>query len=241
MIKPLVVSLGLLVLGASPSVAQESTQKPARSARQQSVQRIADKLSQEAGVKILVVSALSQQLALAPESPANTENLEGLLDSLVRRVEEATWAKVYLPTPTSGRRYTADAVAQFAQAQTGLFGRQVKAEPGTLELLGKRMTQAEAQPFIKGLGLEPYYVLISRRAMLGPLAGGMAMPAGGANGNAVMDSLMKQLGVSNPKDIPTGDYEVTIPGPDGTPQKARISVKNGDGSMSIGVRIGNGG
>lgn len=244
MIKHYVLGLSLLVLGATPVFAQEAPAAPAtpRNQRQQSVQRVADKLSQESGAKILVSSALSQQLVVAPDTVATAESLEGILDTLVRRVPESTWAKVYLPAPANGRRYTADAVAQFAQAQTGLFGRQVKAEPGTIELLGKRMSSSEAQPYIKGLGLEPYYVLISRRPAIGQLAGGIpGFGTGAGNANPVMDNLMKQLGVSNPKDIPTGDYEVTIPGPDGTPQKAHVSVKNGDGSMSIGVRIGSGG
>lgn len=235
MMKLSFVLLGVVALSA-PVLAQQE-EKPAtstaRAARTQSVVKVAERLTSEAGVKVLVASSLLQAQVVAPETVATVENLEGLLDSLVRRLPEAAWTRVYLAPPPTGKRYSPDAVAQYAQAQQGLLGRPARLEPGVIEIAGKRITPAEA----KTLGLEPYYVLTSRRPM-GLFASGPAGPAGGINGSEIMGNLLKQLGVSDPKDIPSGTYDVTVPGPDGNPLKAQVTVQNGDGNTSIAVRIG---
>jgi len=231
--KPFSFLVLALAIAAAPSLAQQEEKPSARASRTQSIVKVAEKLAAEAGVKVLVSSALLQAQVVAPEQAATAENLESLLDTLVRRLPEAGWTRVYLAPPPTGKRYSADAVAQYAQAQQGLLGRPARLEPGVVEVAGKRMTAAEA----KGLGLEPYYVLTSRRP-LGLFAGGPAGAAGGVNGGEIMGSLLKQLGVSDPKDIPSGTYDVTIPGPDGNPLKAQVTVNNGDGNTSIAIRVG---
>jgi hypothetical protein len=212
-------------------------------ARAQSVQQITETLRQKSGLTVLATSDLVRQSIVPHDSleGVTTDSLETYLDGLVRRVPMASWAKVYLPSPAaSGRRYTGDAVAQLVMAQAGVFGRPTKAPPGTVDIMGKRMTTAEAEPYIKGLGLEPCYVLYSRQTLTGQRMGSPNMPAspGGSGGDQITNALLKQLGVSNMKDIPSGEYTVPFTGPDGATRNAHVSVTNADGRMRIAVSVG---
>ena len=49
---------------------------------------------------------------------------------------------------------------------------------------------------------------------------------------------MKQLGVTDLKNVPSGSYKVQLPGPDGNPVTADVRVNNDGGNTSISVRIG---
>jgi hypothetical protein len=203
--------------------------------RQQTLKAITERVSKETGLRVLADSNLGRQQVLMSETAATPETLEDYLTRLTRRLPNGSvWLKIYLPASTELR---ADAVAEMARAQVSLLGRPA---PNTVQIQGKILTAAEADPIIKTLGLQPVYVLTSKTGA--PVLGSNVLAAtgfaGGGTSSPVMEALMKQLGVSNVKDIPSGNYQVKLPGPDGTPMDATVNVENGDGTMKIGIRMG---
>ncbi|WP_395091597.1 hypothetical protein [Armatimonas sp.] len=215
--------------------------KSEREVREVAVSVIVRQLGQDSGQNVLVDSSLAALKAPALAKATTKENLEEQLDSLLRKLPDGTaWAKLYLPKPQEGKRYAADNLSRYAMAQAGLFGGKVGAsKPGMVEVMGRLMTQAEANPLIQKLDLVPYYILSNPRrpamAFGGPSGNGAGSPFGGAN---ISDLLMKQLGVSDLKDVPSGSYKVQLPGPDGNPVTADVKVNNEGGNTSIAVRIG---
>jgi hypothetical protein len=215
-------------------------------ARQQRLDRLVQEISKDTGLAILVDSSLGQKIIATPEATITRDNLEEQLAALVLKLPKgAIWTRLYLPAPSQPNRpYRGDALATYIRAQGGLSGRPLRSsvpkEP-TVEILGKKMPLAEAQAAIKSLGLSVYYV-ISNPNTVGRTAGGngadgdVADRIGGATGN-VMKDLMKQLGVTNPKDIPSGNYNVPITKPDGSVGKATVNVEN-DGSGQLKISIG---
>jgi hypothetical protein len=214
--------------------------------RQQRVDRLAQEITKDTGLTVLVDSSLGQKIIATPETTITRENLEEQLDLLVAKMPKgAIWTRLYLPAPPQPNRpYRGDALATYIRAQAGLSGRPLRSsvpkEP-TIELLGKKISLAEAQPTIKSLGLSPYYVISNPNAVGRVGAGGAGADAAdrisGATGN-VMKDLMKQLGVSNPKDIPSGNYRVPITKPDGSTGEAKVSVENdGNGQVKIGISV----
>jgi hypothetical protein len=101
-------------------------------------------------------------------------------------------------------------------------------------LLGKQMTAAEADPYIRGLGLEPYYVILSRNVLMGQT---LPVPTGSQTRDPVTDALLKQLGVASVRDIPSGDYVVPIQDANGTTRTAHVKVSNVGGRTRISVSI----
>jgi hypothetical protein len=210
-----------------------------RTEREVAVSVIVRQLGEASGQNVLVDSSLAALKAPALAKATTKENLEEQLDALLRKLPDgAAWAKLYLPRPQEGKRYAADNLSRYALAQAGLFGGKVGAsKPGMVEVMGRLMTQAEATPFVQKLDLVPFYILSNPRkpamAFGGP--GGGAGPFGGAN---ISDLLMKQLGVTDLKNVPSGSYKVQLPGPDGTPMTADVRVNNEGGNTSIAVRMG---
>jgi hypothetical protein len=212
------------------ATAAPGSKSPSRGARQETVRQIVDRISQSARFRIVADSALSRQQLTAPEDAVTRDTLEDYLTRLARRLPAGTsWMKVYLPPATENRRFSPDAIAQLARAQTELLGRPT---PNTVQIQGKVLSQAEADPIIRTLGLEPVYVLTNRQASAFP--GGL----GGGNSNAMMDALTKQLGVASVTEIPSGTYNVTVPGANGSPMQATVEVENVDGKRRISVRMG---
>lgn len=239
--------LAAALLGAAlPALAQApaAERRPAadqKSDRLQKLSVLTQKLTEETGVAVLADSSVTGIAVLPPDGPTTAQNLEDRLDAIVKQMPRgAAWAKVWLPAPEKGRRYSPDAVSQYVRAQASLFGKAGASEAGMVEILGRKIAQRDADTHVKGLGLVPYYVLTNPNAVGPRLAQGLGGGPGGGpgGGNAVMDSLMKQLGVGSPREIPTGTYKVTIPGPDGTPMDAQIHVENNGNSISIGVQVG---
>jgi hypothetical protein len=233
----LLASALLLVPTLSHAQEAPATERQ-RPEREVSVSVIVRQLGQDSGQNVLVDSSLAALKAPALAKATTKANLEEQLDALLRKLPEgAAWAKLYLPKPQEGKRYAADNLARFAVAQASLFGGKVgTSKPGMVEVMGRMMPEAEALPLVQKLDLVPYYILSNPRrpamAFGGPSAGS---PFGGAN---ISDLLLKQLGVTDLKNVPSGSYKVQLPGPDGNPVTADVKVNNEGGNTSIAVRIG---
>ncbi len=214
---------------AAPTAPPRTT----RAARGETVKQITDRLTLSTGVRVIADSALSRQSVAAPEGAVTKETLDDYLTRLSRRLTPGTvLLKVYLPPATYGPRQTPDAIAKLARAQMDLMGRPA---PNTVQIQGRTLTTAEAEPIVRTLGLEPVYVLTSRMAETGAAGLGALGPN---SGTAMMDALMKQLGVGKVEDIPTGSYKVNLPGPDGNLREATVEVENSEGKRRISVRMG---
>jgi hypothetical protein len=196
-------------------------------------------LTKAVGIEVLLDSSLSAAQTSFKIGEVAPETLEATLDRLVKTLPQGTaWAKVYLPEPPAGKKYRGDDVAQFVLAQASLFGKAGVSEPGKIELLGRQVPAAEAQPMLSGLKLRPYYVLRApRRTMAGasPFGPGGLFPGGKDD---IMGPLLKQLGVCDPSQIPPGNYKISIPGPNGSPMEGHVIVEDdGSGNRRIGIAI----
>ena len=230
----------LLLAPTLASAQQAPATERQRPEREVAVSVIVRQLGTDSGQNVLVDSSLAALKAPALTKATTKDNLEEQLDALVRKLPDgAAWAKLYLPKPQEGKRYAADNLSRYALAQASLFGGKVgSSKPGMVEVMGRLMPQAEATPLVQKLDLQAFYILSNPRkpmmAFGGP-GGGAGSPFGGAN---ISDLLMKQLGVSDLKDVPSGSYKVQLPGPDGNPVTADVKVNNEGGNTSIAVRIG---
>lgn len=204
-----------------------------RAVRDETVKQITDRLTLATGIRVVADTGMSRQLVAPPDGPVTKETLDDYLTRLARRLPPGTIAmKLYLPPAAGSPRSTPDTIAQLARAQMDLMGRPA---PNTVQIQGKTLTAADAEPIVRTLGLEPVYVLTNRQAET--VAGGLSALTGG-NGNALMEALTKQLGVASVADIPTGTYKVSLPGANGSPQDATVEVENKDGTRRISVRMG---
>lgn len=235
----------LLLVLTAPAYAQQPPATPdapatSRKASPKTVRSIVQKMSEDAGITVLADSTIATAQVVAPDGETNATNLEDQLDRLVKRLPAGTkWAKVFLPAPENGKRYTPDAVTQFVRAQAGLFGKAGESRPGTIEILGRKLLEADAEAYIKGLNLIPVYVLSNLNATPARVMGatGVGLDKGA---NPIMDALLKQLGASSPRDIPTGNYRVPYTLPDGRVVDANVHVVNEGGAMKIAVEVGDG-
>jgi len=246
---PVLLLVGLAALHA-PVRAQGAPGAPGRTG--DATRRVVDKdarpladvlrkMTDTAGVPLLAEGFLGRMPVVAGDRRASKENLEDLLDALVAQLPKAVWAKVMLPKPAEGKKYTGDAAARYVRAQAALFGKVGASEAGTVEILGKRIATERADVHVKGLGLVPYYVILGTDPEGARLAEGIGSQLPVISGGAVPDimgPLLKQLGVGSPNEIPTGTYSVKVPGPDGAPMDAKIRIVNENGSLSIAVSIG---
>ena len=200
----------------------------------ETLKHTADWLSATTGARVLTDSVLGPQLITPPDATGVTaETLEVYLTRLALRLPPGSaWFKIYLPAAES-RGYRPDRIADMARAQADLFGRPT---PGMIQIQGRSLSPTDAKPVLQTLGLEPVYILTSR---LAPRPGTMAA-LGGVDTSQMMDSLTKQLGVGSVADIPTGNYKVSLPGPDGVMRDATVEVENTEGKRRISVRVGDG-
>ena len=237
--KSILLASALLLVPTLVHAQQATEGARAKAEREVAVAVIVRQLAQDSGQNVLVDSSLATVKAHALVKPTTAQNLEEQLDALLRKLPEgAAWAKLYLPKPQEGKRYAADNLSRYALAQASLFGGKVgTSKPGMVEVMGRLMTQAEANPLVQKLDLQAFYILSNPQkpmmAFGAPGAAGGA-PFGGAN---ITDLLMKQLGVSDLKNIPSGNYKVQLPGPDGVPMNADVMVNNDGGNTSIAVRM----
>ena len=234
-----ILAVGALAL-AAPTLAQTQDGGRVVSARKMVVRGIVQKLSDDSGRIVLADASVAALEASALEQAITAEGLEEYLSGLVKTLPRGVvWTRVLLPAPEPGRKFTAEAVLQMVRAQTGLYGKTNAVRPGTIEILGRRYPEAEAEAAIKALGLVPVYVLTNPTAPRPGFAtaGGPGAP-GGAGGNPTMDALMKQLGVKSPRDIPSGVYKVPFVTPDGNTVMSKVTIENSGGNMKVGVEVG---
>jgi hypothetical protein len=239
--------IALTLLSAVSAIAQDGPATARAAAptkadpRMQPLAKIAESMSQSSGITVLAESTVALTTLLPLDTEVTSQNLESILERVIKRLPPGTtWARVYLATPTNNRRYSADAVAQLARAQAGLFGRSGTTAPNTVEIQGKKLSVAEAEPQLKALGLEPYYVLLGTKTSSSD-AQKMASAMNGLSGTGAgqaMAGLLKQLGVSSVKDIPTGNYNVQFPRADGSLQDAVIGIENDGGNTRVNIKIG---
>ena len=156
-------TVAALCLSAAAASAQETPAATQKAPLPLTVATVTDRMTKALGIPVLADSAIAGAKVTPLTDAATEANLEAQLDKLVAQVKGAAWAKVYLPEP-QGKRYTADAVSQFAFAQANLFGRAGESKPGMVEILGKQIPEAQAAAYVTGLGLKPYYVLTSVRS-----------------------------------------------------------------------------
>ena len=230
----------LLTLGSAPlALAQGAPPAAKQAAAAKPLSSVVLGLGKTFGQTILLDTPLSlEKTTFAPKTGESDATLEETLTKLVKTLPSgAAWAKVYLPEPPPGKKYTGDAVAGYVMAQAALFGKAGESKPGKIELLGKQLPDAEAEPMVAGLKLVPYYILSAptrRLAGAGALAGMMKDGA-----NDIMGPLLKQLGVTDPKDIPPGTYKISIPGPDGTMMDGNVNVMDdGNGHRAVAISVG---
>lgn len=223
---------------AQDGLTDSRAERPQRTLTE-TLRRIAD----SSGITVLAESSLAEKSVEPLAQKATKDNIEGVLNALVKQLPKTVWAKVMLPKPEAGKRYNPDAVAQYVRAQASLFGKAGVSEAGTVEIIGRRLPTADAEPVVQRLKLVPYYVLINTDSVASRISSALeGVPqlqfGGGGKGGDMMGALLKQLGVSSPDQIPSGTYNVQIPGPDGNPTNAKVTVRNEGGSLSIGVAIG---
>ncbi len=234
--------LGLSILGGA-ALAQ-TTPPPIKQAAGKPVREIVAALGKASGVAVLIDSSLLAEKTTFKETEVTPETLEAVLDRLVKTLPQGTaWAKAYLPEPPVGKKYTGDAVAQFILAQATLFGKAGASEPGKIELLGKALPTEQLQPLMADLKLKPYYVLRNSQRpkfVAGmPGMGGAVMDRLGGPGG-FMGALLKQLNVSSIDQVQPGTYKVSLPGPDGTPMNAEVTVEGDESQRRVMVHMGEG-
>jgi hypothetical protein len=233
--------IALLAL-ASPVLAQNGLTDSQAQRPQRTVSDTLRRIADSSGITVLAESSLSEKSVEPLAQKATKDNIESVLNGLVKQLPRTVWAKVMLPKPEAGKRYNPDAVAQYVRAQASLFGKVGASEAGTVEIIGRRLPAADAEPVVQRLKLVPYYVLINTDSVASRISSALEgvpqLQFGGGKGGDMMGALLKQLGVASPDQIPSGTYTVQIPGPDGNPTNAKVSVRNEGGSLSIGVAIG---
>lgn len=239
---PCLPTLIALLALAPAALAQGGLDQTQAGRAQRSLSAVLQRVADASGVQVLAESSLADKVVAPLEQRATKENIETILNGLVKQLPRSVWAKVMLPKPEVGKRYNPDSVAQYVRAQASLFGKAGTSEPGTVELIGKRIPAADAEPMVQRLKLVPYYVLINTDSVASKISSALEgvpqLQFGGGKGGDMMGALLKQLGVSSPDQIPSGTYNVQVPGPDGTPTNAKVTVRNEGGSLSIGVSIG---
>ncbi|MBC8142967.1 MAG: hypothetical protein H7Y38_16205 [Armatimonadetes bacterium] len=153
-----------LLAGSGAAFAQApaaTAPKPATKAGMRSVTDILGRIQTGAGAGIRVVadSTIGSALVSLPSGDTTPENVEAQIAAVITELPKGTvWAKLYLPAATA-RAYKGDDLAEFAFAQSKLFGRVGDAPAGTVEVMGKNLPADKAQAVIDALDLKPVYLV----------------------------------------------------------------------------------
>lgn len=176
-------ALGTALIGATGAWAQDApppiaegaaTAAPAPGrATKRPVSFYVEKWGKATGATVLADTATSKQVLAMPTTfdDVTGETLEPALTALMKRLPTGTtWAKIYLP---AGRSLNADAVAEYALAQAHLFGGVgMPTPPGTIEVMGRKVSGEKADAVAAALELRPVYIVLNQnRASAGGAAG----------------------------------------------------------------------
>jgi hypothetical protein len=128
-----------------------------------SVEDVLSYLGRKAGVIALAGSLAAKERARMPaaDTKITPENVERYIQDLVKAMPEgATWAKLYLPAPPTGKEWTGDDVITFALAQAKLYG--IVGAPRAdekVEIFSQLLPPDKAKNVISALNLKPVYVV----------------------------------------------------------------------------------
>lgn len=129
------------------------------------VRAVVELISKKAGILALADSTVAEERVPLPSENATItpDNIDTYLGAVVDALPPgATWAKLYLPPPPPGKKWTGDDLALYAIGQTRLYGSVGGGEDNSVEILSQKLSPTQAQPIIRGLDLRPVY-LITRR------------------------------------------------------------------------------
>lgn len=165
---------GLMIAPARAQ--QDAPPAPTPSGTKAGMRPVADlvaRLSQGAGVAIVADSTVREVRAPLPAEPTTAANFEQQIADIVAALPEgATWAKLFLPAPASGRNYNGDDVAAYALAQVKLFGPVGASTPGTVEVMGRKVPEGKAAAYVADLNLKPVYLITNPRTTRATTADG---------------------------------------------------------------------
>ena len=171
------VLVGFAALGLSHSQAQDqplAVPEKAQGSGRKLVRFVVDFLTRQSGVLVVADSTVeNENAAMPPDGTAITaQNMDDILAKMVEALPEGVhWAKLYLPPPPKGKKWTGEDVAAYALAQARLFGNVGGDDtPGYVEILGQKVPTAQAQTVITTLNLRPVY-LVTRRTGQGTFQG----------------------------------------------------------------------
>jgi hypothetical protein len=163
----------LAVLGIGTALTVHAQQDPAvrPTPGKRPAAEVLSELGRSAGVIVLADASVQGRLA-TPPGGATPQTIEQQIADLVRVLPAgATWAKLYVPAPASGR-WDTEVVADFARVQARLLGTTVgrPGPPDIVEVLGQRMPATRTNEHITALNLKLVYLVTNPQARAEALA-----------------------------------------------------------------------
>lgn len=160
--------------------AQEASPAPASGASSakvptRTVKEVLKRIEEGAGVGVRIVadSTISSEKVPLPSEATTPENFEAQIAAVVDALPKGVaWAKMYLPE-ADARAYKGDDLADYALAQSKLFGKIGNAPAGSVEVMGKVLPAEKAQAVVEALNLKPIHLLtnpVTRAAAAGDSA-----------------------------------------------------------------------
>jgi hypothetical protein len=152
---------------AAPPPDTAATQDQAANASSRTRQRplgsVISSLSRSTGISIVADTPLTGLNVPAPSGEVAASDLEAQLTTITKALPSgALWAKLYLPAAASSRGYNGDALASYALAQARLFGNVgAPTTPGTIEVMGQKVSADKADSVVAALNLKPVYVILN--------------------------------------------------------------------------------
>ena len=121
------------------------------------------------GLTIVADSSVAGMRVPPPARPATPDNFEAQITAVIQALPRGTTVvRLNLPAPPAGaaRAWSGDDVALYAAAQARLFGPTAGAPTpaGTVEILGRRLPEAQAQAPVAALDLKPVYLVTNPNA-----------------------------------------------------------------------------
>ena len=111
------------------------------------------------GIRVVADSTVANEQIPLPKTVATPDTIAAELDAVVAALPKgAAWAKLYLPE-ASARAYKGDDLAEYALAQSKLFGKIGDVPVGSVEVMGKVLPAEKAQAVIDALNLKPVYLV----------------------------------------------------------------------------------